>query len=199
MHSGWGAVVAVAGGADGLQVIDRRRIVVTDAKTPGMNQPYHFAKNLGLPEGEKHLERCTGVSERLALVALREIAQELEARDYGVKNCAVVMASGRTLPSLSEILVSHAMIHTAEGEFFRRCARKAAGKLGINVAGIRERDLAERAKTVFGRAATPMLRKIANLGKMLGPPWTADQKSAALAAWIVLHETKARRQTVKQE
>ena len=193
MHSGWGAAIAVASGADGLQVIDRRQIVVTEAKTPGTSQPYHFAKNLGLPQGENHLDRCTMASERLALAALRGMVADLKIREYRVTNCAVVMASGRALPSLPEILASHAMIHTAEGEFFRRCVWKAAETLGISVAGIRERDLAERAKTVFSRAATPTLRKIANLGKTLGPPWTANQKSAALAGWIVLHEKKARR------
>jgi len=28
--------------------------------------------------------------------------------------------------------------------------------------------------------------KIAALGKSLGPPWTADEKLAALSAWLVL-------------
>lgn len=192
MHSGWGALVAVSDNAGTVQIIDRRRIAVTDAKMPGMNQPYHFAKNLGLPEGEKHLARCAAISGRLALDALREIVQELAARDYSVTRGAVTLASGRPLPSLSGILASHALIHTAEGEFFRRSVWKACENLGMNVAGIRERELEEHAKRMLGRSAAELLRKIASLGKALGPPWTKDQKTAALGAWIVLQGKRTR-------
>ena len=46
VHSGWGAVVAVSGEANSLEVIDRRRIEIIDPKTPGAFQPYHFAQSL---------------------------------------------------------------------------------------------------------------------------------------------------------
>ena len=186
MHSGWGALVAVSDHAGTVHIIDRRRIAVTDVKIAGMNQPYHFAKNLGVPEGEKHLARCAAISGSLALDALREIVQELAARDYGVTRGAVMLASGRSLPSLSGILTSHALIHTAEGEFFRRSVWNACESLGMKIAGIREREIEEQAKTMLGRSASALLREIASLGKALGPPWTKDQKTAALAAWIVL-------------
>jgi len=29
-------------------------------------------------------------------------------------------------------------------------------------------------------------RRVADLGKPLGPPWSQDQKCAALAAWLAL-------------
>jgi len=34
MHSGWGMLVAVSGDADSLEILDRRRIVITDAAIP---------------------------------------------------------------------------------------------------------------------------------------------------------------------
>lgn len=126
MHSGWGAVVAVTGKPGTVEVIDRKRIVVTDEKIPGAKQPYHFAKTLGLSEAEKHLAKCAGVSERLALAAVRDLVGELKGRDYRVVAAAVLLASGRPVPPLAEILASHALIHTAEGEFFRRVLWKDA-------------------------------------------------------------------------
>ncbi|MFZ0213531.1 MAG: hypothetical protein WAL55_12540 [Candidatus Acidiferrales bacterium] len=187
MHSGWGAVVTVSGAADAVEIVDRRRIDVIDAKTPGAKQPYHFARDLGLPEGEKHLARCVAASGRLALAALREIIEELTARDYCVTGCAVVLASGRALPPLTEILAAHPLIHTAEGEFFRESVRSACEHLEIKVTGIRERELEERAKAAFGKsAAAAVTKRIANMGKTLGSPWTQDHKKAALAAWMVL-------------
>jgi len=45
------------------------------------------------------------------------------------------------------------LIHTAEGEFFRHAVRQACERLKIPVTAIRERDLEERAKVMFGKAA----------------------------------------------
>ncbi len=186
VHSGWGALLAVSGKPGALEVIDRKRIVITDTKIPGANQPYHFAQKQGLREAEKYLANCAAVSERLAAAAIRNIVQELSGREYRVAGSAILLASGRPLPSLSEILASHALIHTAEGEFFRRTFRIACQRLGIPVTGFRERELEVRAKVLFGRATAGLQREIANLGRALGPPWTKDQKAAALAASMVL-------------
>jgi len=43
VHSGWGALVAVAGDAGAPEVIERRRVEIIDRKKPGAMQPYHFA------------------------------------------------------------------------------------------------------------------------------------------------------------
>lgn len=192
MHSGWGVLVAVSGDANWVEVVDRRRIVTTDPKVPGANQPYHYAASLGLPESERYLANCAAVSERLALAAVEEVVRELDGRHYRIVGSAVLLASGRPLPSLSKILASHALIHTAEGEFFRNAVRKACERLKISVTAIRGRELDERAKTAFGDAACQVQSRVSSLGGSIGPPWTKDQKTAALAASIIL----AREETV---
>jgi hypothetical protein len=190
MHSGWGVLVAVSGDAISLEVIDRRRIVVTDPKSPGANQPYHYAANLLLPEAERHLAQCAAVSERLALAALEEVVRVLEARDHQIVGSAVLLAAGRPLPTLAKILASHALIHTAEGEFFRNAVRKACEDLKIPVTAIREREIDAMAETVFGNASVRVRRGIASMGSSIGPPWTRDHKTSALAAAMVLAEAR---------
>ena len=185
VHSGWGAVVAVSN-ADAPEVIDRRKIVIIDSKIPGASQPYHYAEKLGVGKAEKYLADCAAVSERLALAAIRDILQELRTREYSVNGSAILLSSGRPLPPLASILASHALIHTADGEFFRNAFRNAFERLEIHVSGFRERELEDHARMVFGKAAAPLRQKIAKLGKTLGPPWTADQKNAALVACLVL-------------
>lgn len=186
MHSGWGAVVVVSQSAASVEVIDRRRVSVIHAGTPGAKQPYHFAKNLELPEAEKFLAHCFATSERLASAAIHGLLDELGKRHYRVVGSAVVLASGRSLPPLSKILASHALIHTAEGEFFRSAVWKACEKCNLAVTGFRECDLDDCALKAFGKAAPKMLQQISSLGRSLGPPWTSDQKTAALAALLVL-------------
>jgi hypothetical protein len=186
MHSGWGALVAVSNSAGTVEVIDRRRVTITAPGTPGANQPYHFAENLELPEAEKFLGNCLAASKRLALAAVQDVVGELRGRQYRVVGSAVLLASGRPLPPLSKILASHALIHAAEGEFFREAFSKACEGLDLSVTGFRERNLDECVQTTFGKEAARMRQQVSGLGRSLGPPWTKDQKTAALAALLVL-------------
>src|SRR5580700_7735009 len=186
MHSGWGVLVAVSGDAISLEVLDRRRIVTIDPQIIGSSQPYHHAANLGLPESERYLANCAVISERLAFTAMGELVRELDAQGCRIVGSAVLLASGRPLPSLAKVLASHPLIHTAEGEFFRNAVRKACERLKISVQAIRERELDERAKVAFGDAASRVQRRISSLGSSIGPPWTKDHKTAALAASMIL-------------
>ncbi|GAC1651005.1 MAG: hypothetical protein NVS4B3_10740 [Gemmatimonadaceae bacterium] len=186
MHSGWGALVAIAGDASTVEVIDRRRIVTAGPEVPGAKQPYHFASKFEVPEAERYLTHCADVSERLAHEAVSGLMAELHLHDYRLVGSAILLASGRPLPTLSTILASHALIHAAEGELFRRAFWRACEGVGLRVMGVRERDLDQEASALFGRATPRMRRRLASVGQAIGPPWTKDQKTAALAAAMVL-------------
>lgn len=185
VHSGWGALVAVSRGSGGWQVLERQRISVIDEKVPGSTQPYHFAREQPLARAKEHLARCAELSFRRARQALGEILQRV-SREHRVLGAAVLLASGRPLPELEKILASHPLIHTAEGEFFRQAFARACQALHIPVTAIRERELAERAQCAFKKVATRLPEELAAAARPLGPPWGQDQKSAALAAALVL-------------
>jgi hypothetical protein len=185
VHSGWGALVAVSHKAEAVEIVERRRIEIIDPEVPGAAQPYHFAEKLEIREAQKHIEKCARMAATLALACLRDVVSNLRDRGYSVAGAAILLSSGRTLPALEKILASHPMIHTAEGEFFRRAFRQACEAMKIAVTGIRERELEELFTAAFGAAAPKLQQNIAGLGRSLGPPWTQDQKAAALAAAIV--------------
>lgn len=130
MHSGWGALVVMSNDV-ALEVVDRRHIVVAQATIPGSKQPYHYAENLELEQAGAYIARCSGASGQLASAAIHEILSELEKNEYSVEGSALLMGSGRTLPSLEKVLVSHALIHTAEGDFFRTVVRQACEDAGV--------------------------------------------------------------------
>jgi hypothetical protein len=186
MHSGWGVVVAVSGAPHAIEILARRRIVTADPEMPGAIQPYHYAMNLKFPEAGKHLANCAAASTRLAVAAIADLVKELNARQFDIVGSAVLLASGRSLPPLEKILASHPLIHTAEGEFFRNTVSQACEDLQISVTAIRQRELDERAKAAFGNATSRVQGSIASLGKTIGPPWTKDHKTAALAAALIL-------------
>lgn len=192
VHSGWGAVVTMAGGCGAEEVLDRRRVVIIDSNVAGAAQPYHCAKEMGIRAAEKHLNKCAAQSTRLALAALTCIAAELRERGFMLAGAAILQSSARPLPGLERVLSSHPLIHTAEGEFFRQAFRSAFEHLKIPVAGIRARDLDDCAVKAFGEAAPTVCKRIERMGRSLGAPWTTDQKTAALAAAIVLAGTHPR-------
>jgi hypothetical protein len=186
MHSGWGVLVAVCGGINGVEILDRRRMVTADPATPGANQPYHHASRLELSQSDVYLANCTAASSRMASTAIGEAVRELDGRGYRIVGAAVLLASGRPLPPLEKILVSHPLIHTAEGEFFRHAASKGCEDLQIPFTAIRTRELEERVKIAFGNAASRLQTSIASLGSSIGPPWTKDHKTATLGAALIL-------------
>jgi hypothetical protein len=178
--------VAIAGERGVEEVLLRRRVVIIDSKIAGSAQPYHFVEEKELRAAETHLARCATKSACLAFETLARLATELRDRGFLLKSAAILLSSARPLPDLEEILASHALIHTAEGEFFRQSFRSAFEKLKIPVTGIRVRDLDDCAVQAFGKAASAIQKRIDGMGRSLGAPWTKDEKTAALAAAIAL-------------
>lgn len=174
-HSGWAAMVAVAGTIDTLRVLERRRIAITDPEIPGSKQPYHAAAELPFPEAEALVRRTIESSRALAREAMAATVEALRSQGHEVAGCGVVLGSGKALPGLEGILASHALIHTAEGEMFRDVLVWAAQSLRLPVTGVREKGLDATA-----------LKRVASFGRLIGPPWTQDQKYATVAALIAL-------------
>ncbi len=185
-HSGWACLIAVAGPVAALHVIDRRRIELADRATPGSVQPYHFAERLELKKAERWIEECLNTSERLARDAIAVTVDKLRQQGYRVRACGLVRSSARPLPELASVLASHALIHTAEGEMFRDVLTRATAHHGFPVLGVKERELFDRCTTDLGMAQQETESRLAELGRMLGPPWRQDEKFATLVAWLAL-------------
>ena len=185
-HSGWAALVALAGPPDSPEVIDRRRIEIADSGIRGSKQPYHAAEPMDFPDAEAFLKRCSRSTSLLAVQSLRGAIDDIRARGYRTSDLGVTLGSGRPLPALKVVLSSHALIHTAEGEFYRQEMMKAGKQCGLAVLGVKERELYDRAAFHFRMPQDELERRVAELGRPLGPPWSQDQKCAALVAWLAL-------------
>ena len=184
-HSGWAALVAVAGPLCSPIVIDRRRIELVEPGIP--KQPYHAAEKLGLKEAEKLVRRCTDTARILARQALRAVVDEMREKcRHDVVACGLLLGSGRPLTTLAATLASHALIHTAEGELFRDALRDASQHCGLPVTGVKERDLFTCAAAKLRVPAHELLRRVTEMGRTIGPPWAEDQKHAALVGWLAL-------------
>lgn len=185
-HSGWAALVAIAGPPRAPAVIDRRRIELVDPGIPDSVQPYHTAAELDLKEAERFVRRCSDAARHLAQRALRAVIEDLGKKGHVVVGCGLLLASGRPATTLAATLASHALIHTAEGQLFRDALTHASEHCGLPVTAVRERELFAAAAAQLGVAADELQRQIAELGRPIGPPWRQDEKYAALAGWLAL-------------
>ena len=52
--------------------------------------------------------------------------------------------------------------------------------------GYTHKDLTARASVTLGKSPQALAATLATLGRGLGAPWGADQKAAALLAWLLL-------------
>jgi hypothetical protein len=186
VHSGWAAAVTLCGPTDAPVVVDRRNIRLVKTYTYTFRQPYHTAAKMERPEALKFIRGVQSDAKRLAVASLHSLQADLTEGDFRLISGALLLASGRALPGLEQILLSHALIHTADGELFRDNLRAACGRCDLRIEGIKEKELFETASEVLGIQTDALKRRVTTLGKALGPPWSADEKLAALAAWITL-------------
>jgi len=186
-HSGWAAYVVLSGNPKHPDIVARDRMMLCEATIKGSKQPFHEAEPMAFAKAEQFIARCAASTAALAGKALTNIQE-----NSPVTACCILTASGRPLPDLKEILASHALIHSAEGEFYRDAVAVACTRRGIAVRRVRERDVdVELQKLPV--PATAAKARLAEFGKRLGPPWTQDEKMAAIGAWLMLALLPTRR------
>lgn len=193
VHSGWAAMVAVCVEKGAARVLARERVHLVETFTYRFRQPYHTAERLPLAEAREFVAGVQKESQELGYRAICVLQAELKKQGIELTRCALLMASGRTLPSFENILASHALIHTADGELFREALLCAAKRCGVETAGIKERELLERAKQTLRVQPAMLLRRVTELGKPFGAPWSQDEKFGTLAAWLALKDKKTTR------
>jgi hypothetical protein len=186
VHSGWAAVVALSLEKNEPVVLQRERAHLVNTFTYTFRQPYHTAEKMPLAEARIFIAQVEKEAKQLAHRMIHGMQSELEKLEIKLTWGSLLLASGRPLPSLQQILASHALIHTADGELFREALSWAAKRCGLEIVGMKERELLECARQSLQIQPAVLLRRVTELGKPFGAPWSQDEKFAVLAAWLAL-------------
>src|SRR5580698_1926295 len=120
VHSGWTALVAVSLDGHSPRVIWRQRPEHVKTFTYEFRQPYHTAQRRPSAEAHTFISHMQAEAARLARQSIESVQTDLRKQGYELKDCGLLLASGRPLPDLTHILESHALIHTADGDLFRQ-------------------------------------------------------------------------------
>ena len=189
-HSGWAALVVIGTRDGDSVVVDRRRIeLVEDAWA---RQPYHAAEDLKSDRARAVVKRGVEEAHRIAVREMRAAVKRESERANEVAACAVLVGDPMPEWTTDEILAVHFRMHKAEGVLFRDALVRAGEACGLRLVAIPEKHLTKHAQSALGTPASGLVRKIATLGKSVGPPWGKDQKDAALAALVALNDVPAK-------
>ena len=185
-HSGWAAVVVIGGTPANPLVLARERLELTDASLPGAKQPYHAIEGLPLAQAAARLETFRASAALRAVAGVRTLIEIARVAGIEPVGAGILDSSGRTGGSLAAILASHALIHTADGNHFREALGSACSAARLPCTRIRQRDLPGEAARELKRTPAALTAAVARLARDVGSPWGADQKGAALIAWLLL-------------
>jgi hypothetical protein len=104
-----------------------------------------------------------------------------------------VAIAGSADRDLSKIGNFHIRAHAAEGLLFRRVLEFAAQANNLPFRSLVEKSLQTEAASELNCTISKLNHSLTALGHSAGPPWRADQRVAATAAWLSLetHELKS--------
>ena len=102
---------------------------------------------------------------------------------YSITRASLVIGSQLDPASIAN---PHIRAHALEGRLFRSAVEQALNANGIRTFILLERDAYARATAQLKKSSVDMRQTIQDLGRSTEGSWRAEQKVAALGAWLAL-------------
>jgi hypothetical protein len=183
VKSGWATAILLTGPAASPRVLDRRSIDLSEPETPGSTQPYHAVMEATPKDAAKIEARLCKVVHEATKKSIRVLLVDLAKAGHHPTAGGLVV--GSTIDP-AQIKNDHIRAHALEGRLFRSALEDALASRGLQTFLLVERGAYAKAAAHFDRPEGELKRAVAELGRTFGGPWRADEKTAALAAWMAL-------------
>jgi hypothetical protein len=182
VKSGWAVAVLVNGPLATPQVVDSRRIELSDPAIPESRQPYHAGFGTARPDSPD-LSRLLRAVRRFGRHSVTDVIRQYRAAGHQVIGAGVVVGS---LIDPERIVNAHIRIHAREGQLFRGVVEGAVRASGQACSVWRERDLYGVAADTLKQPEERVRGTVKALGNAVAGPWRTEQKAATVAAWLML-------------
>jgi hypothetical protein len=163
----------------------RTAITLASPEDPALFQPYHELMDLPWERTVVAVQNAECAIEAAATKGLKLLIEELRSRRIDVSCIGIVGAPERNLAVIGS---PHIRAHAAEGVLFRHVLQVGAEANDLPSAIHSERGIEASAAASLGVSLDEMRARLAEIGRVLGSPWRADEKTAAMAAWMALPE-----------
>jgi hypothetical protein len=174
--------VLLAGSGPSPRVLEIRRVDLCDPNLPESQQPYH-ARMGQLEEDPIKIERRTRVVQNAATKSVQVLLAACQANDHVVRAAGLVVGS---LIDPATIHQPHIRAHALEGRLFRTVLEAALQNQGLTCRVLIERGIYDRAATALAQSEPDLKWALTRMDRPKGQKWRAEEKLAALAAWMVL-------------
>jgi hypothetical protein len=162
-------------------VVTRGEIVLATAADTSLFHPYHVVMDLPWERAAASVGKAERAIEETATAALKDLITGLLDAGVAISAVGIVGAPERNLAAMGS---PHIRAHAAEGVLFRRVLETAAVANRLRCELFPERDLESFAASRLGLPVAEIKNRLAHFGERLGRPWRADEKAAAIAAWL---------------
>lgn len=182
VKSGWAAAVLVVGPVQSPRILDQAIVELSDPAVPESRQPHHAGTGALETDAAKVARRV-----RVVRDCTHESVTKL-LRNYRNKDCKVgkaALAVG-SIVDPDTITNHHIRAHALEGRLFRTALEEALSALGLRCSVVVERHAYGEAAEALALTERELKEKLSNLGHGQIKPWRAEQKMAALVAWMSL-------------
>jgi hypothetical protein len=186
VKSGRAITVVLAGPLGSPEVLARREIQLSDPSVPESFQPFHAALEMTGQKAAKVIEQLAKLVQRAASASVGELVKEWRA-GHEIRDAGLVVGS---LIDPARIKNDHIRAHALEGQLFRVSVEEALRSNGLTWVAITEREVYSAAAAALARSEEELKRAVSELGRAVAGPWRADEKTAALAAWMALQSSK---------
>lgn len=194
IKSGWAAAVLLNGSLPSIQVVDSRRIELSDPAIPESRQPYHAGFGTARKAGPE-LSRLLRAVRRSARHSVAGVIRQYRAAGHQLIGAGVVVGS---LIDPERIANAHIRIHALEGQLFRRVVEDAARASSLPCSVWRERDLYGVTAEALKQSEQDVRSTVKTLGNAVAGTWRAEQKAATVAAWLMLATSGRGTQSLRQ-
>ncbi|MFZ0677347.1 hypothetical protein [Candidatus Binatus sp.] len=183
VKTGRATAVVMAGPASAPRVLSRKSVQLFDPTIPESHQPFHAEIELPPADSARVVPIALRAVERVALEALRELVAEVQSGLGSIVGIALVAGSATDPESIRN---PHMRAHAREGQLFPQALAMAAKTMHIPAMTIVESEVFTIAAARLGKSSDAIKVAVTELGRDVGKPWSAEEKAAAAAAWIVL-------------
>jgi hypothetical protein len=183
VKSGWAVAALLTGTANAPELVNCRTILLSDPAVPKSKQPYHAALELPNKEVEAVTRQLCNVVSAAAEESVKELFEEASAVRCKVCGAGLVVGS---LVDPATLHNDHMRAHGFEGRLFRTVLEDALRLRKIPCAVLVEKNAYEWAAPALKKTPAGAKREVAKLGETHEGYWRAEEKLAALAAWVAL-------------
>ena len=183
VKTGRATAVVIQGPASAPHVLSRKSLQLWDPAVPESHQPWHADFELPPDESARIVPVALKAVDRVALSALRELVDEVRSTHGSIVGIALVAGSSTDPESIHN---PHMRAHAREGQLFPQALATAAKALRIPAVTMVESEVFTGAATKLGKSPDAIKLAVTELGRSVGKPWSAEEKTAAAAAWITL-------------